>query len=67
MNDFCYLCYQRDKRNIPIYYTEERKEEEQEDDHLLQVYTILRDSEAQKQEEVSMFRCNIFPVSLLIF
>jgi len=51
MNDFCYLCFQREKRNIPIYYTEERKKDEQEEDHLLQMYTMLKDSEAIKQEE----------------
>ena len=52
MNDFCYLCFQREKRNVPIYYTEERKKEDQEEDHLLQMYTMLKDSEANKKEEV---------------
>lgn len=51
MNDFCYLCFQREKRNVPIYYTEERKKEDQEEDHLLQMYTMLKDSEANKKEE----------------
>lgn len=51
MNDFCYLCYQRERRNVPIYYTEERKKEEEEDDHLLQMYTLLKDKEAFKREE----------------
>lgn len=54
MNDFCYLCYQRERRNVPIYYTEERKKEEEEDDHLLQMYTLLKDKEAFKREEVSI-------------
>ncbi|XP_066927000.1 coiled-coil domain-containing protein 81-like isoform X2 [Clytia hemisphaerica] len=53
MNDFCYLCYQRERRNVPIYYTEERKKEEEEDDHLLQMYTLLKDKEAFKREEES--------------
>lgn len=37
---------------MPIYYTEERKKEDQEEDHLLQMYTMLKDSEANKKEEV---------------
>ena len=52
MNDFCYLCFQREKRNLPIYYTEERKKNEQEEDNLLQMYTMLKDSEAIKKESV---------------
>lgn len=51
MSDFCYLCYQREKRNIPIFYTEERKQEEQDDDRLLQTYTLLQDSEALRQDQ----------------
>lgn len=54
MNDFCYLCFQREKRNLPVYYTEERKKDEREEDHLLQMYTMLKDSEAIKQEEVKL-------------
>ena len=55
MNDFCYLCFQREKRNIPIYYTEERKKVEQGEDNLLQMYTMLKDSAAIKQEEVKKY------------
>lgn len=55
MNDFCYLCFQREKRNLPIYYTEERKKNEQEEDNLLQMYTMLKDSEAIKKEEVKKY------------
>ncbi|XP_057306589.1 coiled-coil domain-containing protein 81-like isoform X2 [Hydractinia symbiolongicarpus] len=51
MSDFCYLCYQREKRNIPIFYTEERKQEEQDDDRLLQTFTLLQDSEALRQDQ----------------
>lgn len=52
MNDFCYLCYQREKRNVPVFLAVEREEEEQEEDHALQMYTLLKDNELLKKEEV---------------
>ena len=54
MNDFCYLCYQREKRNVPIYYDDDRKKEEQEEDRLLQMYTLLKDSKSLIKEQVSL-------------
>ena len=63
MNDFCYLCYQREKRNVPIYFTDERQQEEQEEDHLLQMFTLLKDKEALQHEEV----CNSFVKGETVF
>jgi len=51
MNDFCYLCFQREQRNIPTYFNEERKNEEEDEDRLLQAYTLLKDKEALQQEQ----------------
>jgi len=54
MTDFCYLCYQREKRNVPVYFDEQRKEEEEEEDRILQMYTLMKDSRAlQKEEEMN--------------
>ena len=44
--ELCYLCHQRDRRNIPVSFTEERRRREQEDDRLLQQYQHLKDTEA---------------------
>lgn len=48
--DFCYLCFQREKRNVPVYFTKQRNEKEQEEDRLLQMYQHLKDSESLSQE-----------------
>lgn len=48
--DFCYLCFQREKRNVPVYFTEQRKEKESEEDRLLQMYQHLKDSESLQKE-----------------
>ena len=52
MSDLCYLCYQREKRNVPIYFTEERNKDDNVDDRLLQAYTLLKDSEDLQMEQV---------------
>ncbi|KAM4699184.1 coiled-coil domain-containing protein 81 [Discoglossus pictus] len=44
--ELCYLCMQRAQKNIPVYYTEERKLKEQEDDRILQQYQQMKDQEA---------------------
>jgi len=48
--DFCYLCFQREKRNVPVYFTKQRNEKEAEEDRLLQMYQHLKDSESLSQE-----------------
>lgn len=49
--DFCYLCFQREQRNIPIYFKQERKKEDDDEDRLLQAYTLLQDKEALQQNQ----------------
>eukprot|EP00794_Sanderia_malayensis_P000560 gene560-1217_t len=44
--ELCYLCYQRQRRNIPVYLHEERRKKEQEEDRLLQQYQHLKDYDA---------------------
>jgi len=51
LNDFCYLCYQRDNRNVPVYFDVERNREEQDEDRLLQAYTLLQDKVALQAEQ----------------
>jgi len=51
MNDFCYLCFQREARNIPICFNAERKREEEDEDMILQAYSLMRDKDALQQEQ----------------
>jgi len=44
--ELCYLCYQKERRNIPIYTHEERRRKELEEDRLLQQYQQIKDYEA---------------------
>eukprot|EP00795_Rhopilema_esculentum_P017226 gene17226-8778_t len=44
--ELCYLCYQRERRNVPIYLHEERRKKELEEDRLLQQYQHIKDYEA---------------------
>ncbi|XP_073518131.1 coiled-coil domain-containing protein 81 [Phyllobates terribilis] len=44
--ELCYLCLQRAQKNIPVYYTEERKQREREEERVLQHYQHMRDQEA---------------------
>ncbi|MEE6473057.1 hypothetical protein FKM82_009833 [Ascaphus truei] len=44
--ELCYLCMQRAQKNIPVYFTEERKLKEQEEDQILQQYQHMQDQEA---------------------
>ncbi|XP_069615379.1 coiled-coil domain-containing protein 81 [Ranitomeya imitator] len=44
--ELCYLCLQRAQKNIPVYYTEERKEREKEEERVLQHYQHMKDQEA---------------------
>ena len=50
--ELCYLCHQRAQKNIPIYFTEERRQQELEQDRLLQQYQQQKDSEAILKEQV---------------
>jgi nucleoid DNA-binding protein len=43
--ELCYLCHQRERRNIPVSFTEERKRRENEEDKLLQEYNHMKDTE----------------------
>ena len=55
--ELCYLCHQRDRRNIPVSFTEERKKRELEEDRLLQQYQQLKDVEAIFKEQVPYSIC----------
>ncbi|XP_053564617.1 coiled-coil domain-containing protein 81 [Bombina bombina] len=44
--ELCYLCMQRAQKNIPVYFTEERRLKEQEEDRILQQYQHMKDQEA---------------------
>ena len=36
--DMCHLCHTRARKNIPVYFDEERKRKDREEDRLLQQY-----------------------------
>lgn len=40
--ELCYLCHQRQKRNVPIYYHEENKRKEKEESQILSQYQHLK-------------------------
>lgn len=50
--ELCYLCHQRAQKNVPIYFTEERRQRELEQDRLLQQYQQQKDTEAILKEQV---------------
>jgi hypothetical protein len=45
--DLCHLCHQRARRNIPVYFDEERKRKEREEDRLLQQHQREQDRKVQ--------------------
>lgn len=49
--ELCYLCHQRAQKNIPIYFSEERRQRELEQDRLLQQYQQQKNSEAFSKEQ----------------
>ncbi|XP_074648110.1 coiled-coil domain-containing protein 81-like isoform X2 [Tubulanus polymorphus] len=49
--ELCYLCHQREKKNIPVSFTEEREQREKEEDRLLQQYQHLQDTEAMLKDQ----------------
>lgn len=53
--ELCYLCHQRSQKNVPIYFTEERRQRELEQDRLLQQYQQQKDTEAILKEQTKNF------------
>ena len=51
--ELCYLCHQRDSRNIPVNFSEERKMREKEEERLLRQYQQMKDTEAILKSQVS--------------
>lgn len=49
--ELCYLCHQRERRNIPIFLKEERKKREAEEDRLLDEYQKLKITETVLKEQ----------------
>jgi nucleoid DNA-binding protein len=49
--ELCYLCHQREARNIPVSFAEERRARELYEDRLLQHYQQQRDSLAIAREQ----------------
>ncbi len=49
--ELCYLCHQRNRRNVPVYLHEEIKQKEKEETQLLMQYQQLKDMEKQLQDE----------------
>eukprot|EP00112_Aurelia_sp_Birch-Aquarium-sp1_P010963 Seg2317.3 transcript_id=Seg2317.3/GoldUCD/mRNA.D3Y31 product="Coiled-coil domain-containing protein 81" protein_id=Seg2317.3/GoldUCD/D3Y31 len=52
--ELCYLCYQRDRRNVPVYLHEERKKKEKDEDRLLVKYQHVKDCEAILKDQAAM-------------
>ena len=50
--ELCYLCHQRQTRNIPVDFTEERKRREREEEMLLSQYQEMKNTEAFLKQQV---------------
>ena len=49
--ELCYLCHQREMRNVPVSFVEERRARQLYEDRLLQQYQRQKDSLAQAREQ----------------
>ncbi len=49
--ELCYLCHQRQRRNVPVYLHEEMKLKDKEESQLLMQYQHLKDMERQLKDE----------------
>lgn len=49
--ELCYLCHQRNRRNVPVYLHEEIRQKELEEDQLLMQYQSLKDMEKILKDE----------------
>lgn len=52
--ELCYLCHQRARRNIPVYFKEERQRRDEEEERLLHQYQDMRDAEDLLKEQVGV-------------
>ena len=50
--ELCYLCHQREKRNVPVFLAEERRAQEQKEDQLLQQFQGIVDADTIMKEQV---------------
>ncbi|XP_038234594.1 LOW QUALITY PROTEIN: coiled-coil domain-containing protein 81 [Dermochelys coriacea] len=50
--EMCYLCMQRAQRNIPAYFSEERRRKELDDDRILVQYQTMKDQEALHRQQM---------------
>jgi len=48
--DLCHLCHSRARRNIPVYFDEERKRKDREEDRVLQQYQRVQEEKALEAE-----------------
>ncbi len=49
--ELCYLCHQRNRRNVPVYLHEETRQKELEENQLLMQYQSLKDLDKQLKDE----------------
>ena len=49
--ELCYLCHQRNRRNVPVYLHEEVKQKDAEETQLLMQYQSLKDLDKQLKDE----------------
>jgi hypothetical protein len=49
--ELCYLCHQRQRRNIPVYLHEEIKQKDKEESQLLSQYQQMKDMDKQLLDE----------------
>lgn len=52
-HDLCYICHQREKRNIPVDMKQDRKRRQEQEDEILLTYQKMRAENSLQQEQVS--------------
>ncbi|XP_063711963.1 coiled-coil domain-containing protein 81-like [Symsagittifera roscoffensis] len=65
--ELCYLCHQRDVRNIPVDFLAERQKRIEEEDKLLAQYQNLRDTEAILKEQEKLYDARNMQKSISAF
>jgi hypothetical protein len=69
--ELCYLCHQRQRRNVPIYLHEEQRQKEKEENEALAKYQHMRDMQhimneklKQQTQKVDRAKCDAFNLGI---
>ena len=66
VQELCFVCHQRAKRNIPVYIHEEKRNRENEETRLLEQYQHDKEVEEQRKRDVNKLNI-VFQNLFLLF